>query len=113
MDDIRKQELRERIEADIEQCRTSIRKLEDSSRPVAPDKALGRLTRMESLSDQGISSAGLNRARERLDQLERALEKIEQPGFGLCNHCGQPIPAERLMAMPESTHCVQCAGRRI
>jgi DnaK suppressor protein len=106
-----KTELRRRIDEELTACRRDIVRLEESARPVAPDKALGRLTRMESLNDQGISNAALSQKRERLYQLEKALEHIDRPGFGRCAVCGRAIPWERLMALPESTRCVTCAGR--
>ncbi len=66
---------------------------------------------MESLNDQGVSGAALNRKREKRYQLEQALGGIDQPGFGRCRVCDRPIPIERLLALPESTRCASCAGR--
>ena len=111
MDNAEREELIRRLAAEIEQCREDITRLEVSARPVAPDRALGRLTRMESLQDQGISSAALQHNRERLYRLEQSRERIHEPGFGDCAVCRRPIGIERLMALPESTHCVHCAGR--
>ena len=42
----------------------------------------------------------------------RALEKIEEGTYGLCDHCGASIPDERLEARPWSVLCVSCASRR-
>jgi DnaK suppressor protein len=38
----------------------------------------------------------------RLDQVERALEKIEQGSYGRSDRSGKPIPKARLDALPES-----------
>jgi RNA polymerase-binding transcription factor DksA len=35
---------------------------------------------------------------------------VEEPGFGLCKKCGQLITMQRLILMPQSVHCVHCAG---
>ncbi len=40
---------------------------------------------------------------------ERALEKIEQGTYGICDNCGQPIAGGRLRAAPASALCVECA----
>ena len=101
---------RSQILADIESCTQDIERLEKSAAPVAPDNALGRLTRMDSMNDQGLGVAALNQKREKLYLLEQALKRINQPGFGLCARCQRPIPVERLMALPESTLCVPCAS---
>src|SRR5262245_22681337 len=46
-------------------------------------------------------------ARE-LNQIERALERIKQGTYGLCEHCQSKIPVARLNALPYSTTCVAC-----
>lgn len=57
-------------------------------------------------------AALLQQARDRLDDLERALTRLEQGGYGRCEGCGEPIPAERLEARPATTTCVPCAKSR-
>jgi DnaK suppressor protein len=42
----------------------------------------------------------------------RALEKIEEGTYGLCDRCGALIPEERLEARAWSVLCVSCASRR-
>ncbi len=42
----------------------------------------------------------------------RALAKIEDGTYGLCDRCGALIPEERLEARPWSVLCVRCASRR-
>src|SRR5262249_25255633 len=46
-------------------------------------------------------------ARE-LHQIERALARIKQGTYGLCEFCHGKIPVARLNALPYSTTCVQC-----
>lgn len=47
-----------------------------------------------------------------LDQIEVALERIEDGGYGRCAECETRIPAARLEAIPYATCCVECAARR-
>jgi RNA polymerase-binding transcription factor len=42
-------------------------------------------------------------------RVTRALEKIEEGTYGVCDGCGEAIPRGRLEAAPESTKCVDCA----
>ena len=109
MDTEEKLEFQRRLKEELISCRKNIVHLEENTKPVAPDKALGRLTRMESLNDQGVHLAALDRFRKTEYQLQQSLEKINEPSFGSCTACGNPIPTERLMALPESTRCVRCA----
>src|SRR5207245_180868 len=46
-------------------------------------------------------------ARE-LSQIERALARIKQGSYGVCEHCQQKIPIARLNALPYSTTCIEC-----
>jgi DnaK suppressor protein len=47
-------------------------------------------------------------ARE-LSQIERAIARMKQGTYGLCEVCQTKIPVARLNALPYSTTCVQCA----
>jgi DnaK suppressor protein len=46
-------------------------------------------------------------ARE-LSQIDRALARMKQGTYGLCEHCQCKIPVARLNALPYSTTCVDC-----
>jgi len=43
-----------------------------------------------------------------LTHIEKALERIENGTYGDCVDCEQPIPKERLKAVPTATRCVPC-----
>jgi len=80
-------------------------------KPIPPDNAIGRLTRMEAISNKSINEAALGEAKHTLSRLERALKMTDDPDFGLCRVCEEMIPFARLMIMPESDLCVQCAEK--
>src|SRR3954464_14055434 len=45
-----------------------------------------------------------------LERTERALAKLDEGTYGLCDICGQPIAEKRLAAMPDVVTCVTCAA---
>jgi DnaK suppressor protein len=47
-----------------------------------------------------------------LDQIESALERIEDGTYGECEECGTRIPKARLGAIPYATLCVKCASQQ-
>ena len=47
-----------------------------------------------------------------LPQLRRAIEKIEEGTYGLCDDCDGKIPAKRLNAVPGATRCVACQNSK-
>ena len=42
-----------------------------------------------------------------LSHVDRALEKIEEGTYGICDHCGRPIEEARLGALPYATLCLK------
>jgi DnaK suppressor protein len=52
----------------------------------------------------------IERKNRELQKVEYLIERIkkEEEGFGICEECGQPIPKERLIVVPEATLCVNC-----
>ncbi len=53
----------------------------------------------------------VNEAKQRLAEIDKALDRLEQGTYGKCLNCGTPIPEERLRAMPLTLYCVQCQGK--
>lgn len=47
-----------------------------------------------------------------LVELDRALSKLDDGTYGICEACGQPIPPERLEALPGARFCVKDQARR-
>ena len=106
-----REKLREHMRDKIGVLKKDIVSYKELARPVAPDNAIGRLTRMEAISSKGIHEAALRKAEHTLSRLERALQMIDDPDFGSCIQCEEPIPFKRLLALPESVLCVQCAEK--
>lgn len=44
--------------------------------------------------------------------LTAAKDRISEGTYGICAHCGRPIPQRRLKVLPTATLCVQCQERR-
>jgi RNA polymerase-binding protein DksA len=49
--------------------------------------------------------------REILGQTERALSRIDDGTYGVCESCGNPIGKARLQAFPRATLCMTCKQR--
>lgn len=64
------------------------------------------------LSSEWSRLTGLTEAaRAKLQQIDRALARLDSGTYGICARCEQPIPAARLDARPFAEHCVPCAER--
>ena len=53
----------------------------------------------------------LSSERDKLAQIDRALARIDDGTYGVCESCGNPIGKMRLMAFPRATLCMTCKQR--
>lgn len=108
-----REKLKDHIKKKIESLKKDIKSYQTLTQPISPDNAIGRLTRMDAINSKSINEAALNKAKQTLSKMEGALTMINDPDFGLCRECEDPIPFARLMIVPESNLCVQCAGSKM
>ncbi len=111
MDKIKKNKLELCIKEKIESVKKDIEAYTELAKPVSPDNAIGRITRMEAINSKSINEASLNMAKGTLKRLENALKEIDDPDFGYCYECEESIAFARLMILPESVYCVKCAEK--
>jgi DnaK suppressor protein len=101
--------IKQKILKEIDQTEKQISEYKENIKPIAPDKAIGRLTRMDAIANKSVMDSSLNKAENRLNKLRHALSKVDSPDFGICIECGNVIPTGRILIIPESQHCVNCA----
>ena len=109
LDKTQREEIRQHMAEKLASVRLDIDAYKALNRPVSPDSAIGRLTRMEAIQSKSINESALREAEATRTRLERALSGIGHPDFGLCRECDEPIPIARLKAMPGADLCVGCA----
>ena len=95
-----------------EKAKLSVRleELKELTKPIEPDCAIGRVSRMDAINNKSINEAALRKSEDKLKKIDISMEHIEDDDFGNCIGCGDPIPIQRLLIMPGSL-CVRCAGR--
>ncbi|MGI9545981.1 MAG: TraR/DksA C4-type zinc finger protein [Flavobacteriaceae bacterium] len=103
--------LRDRFLTEIHNTEKKIVQYEELTQPIAPDNAIGRVSRMDAINNKGVMEAALRKARERLVGLNRHLEKLQTSDFGICVRCKNQIPLERIFMAPQSSFCVNCARK--
>jgi DnaK suppressor protein len=62
--------------------------------------------------DQELMLNLLGSEKDVLDQIDAALERIQDGSYGQCEACGKAIPKARLEAIPYAALCVRCASQR-
>lgn len=107
----RLEEEKERLEELIEEYEREleIARLTESSSDRSPDpgNAEASSMKLEYAKELSIEQNTLDLLRK----VEHALDRIEAGKYGNCESCGNPIPVERLDALPYATLCVECAAK--
>ncbi len=103
--------IRTRMERNLARLKTQIVDLEEATKPISPENAIGRISRMDAINNKSVNEAALRTAVVKLSATEKAYQNIDQPDFGLCTRCKQPINPKRLLFMPESTRCMKCTNK--
>lgn len=105
---INRVEIRATIEKEISKTEKQVAEYKELTRPVEPENAIGRISRMDAINNKSITEAALRKAKEKLEKLRFALTKVNDVDFGLCSKCRQAIPLGRILIMPQSRTCVKC-----
>ena len=108
-----KKESQERIAKkileEIEKISANIIEYKKLAQPIAPDDAIGRVSRMDAINNKSVLDAALRKAEVKLKKLKIVEKEIKNNGFGQCLKCKIQIPIERLIIVPEIKKCVNCA----
>jgi DnaK suppressor protein len=110
MNDSQIQEITEKIDSEIIKTESKIIDYRDQCKPIAPDVAIGRISRMDAINNKSVAEAALRQAEERLKNLVNMKTKVGMKEFGVCAKCESEIPFGRMIFRPESRLCVNCAN---
>jgi len=97
------------LERQLERLVKSMAVTRAAAAPVELDQtSVGRLSRMDSLQNQGLTQNLKEREQVKLARIQESLARMEAGDYGLCRECGEPIPFERLFVFPEAPTCAGC-----
>ena len=100
--------LRSRFETLLEEVRQDLIRCDDDRAALLSDRVrdLEDESLMDLIGDLGL--ADVDRDLEELQDVEAALGRVMQGGYGVCIKCEEPIPYERLRAYPTAKRCRRC-----
>ncbi|GAA1613911.1 MULTISPECIES: TraR/DksA family transcriptional regulator [Kribbella] len=109
-------ELRSELEGEVEHLKEEIHEAEqeivglfrDGSDGAGNDQADVGSTTLERYHELTLA----NNARDMLNQIEFALNRIDDGTYGVCENCGNAIGKGRLQAFPRATLCISCKERQ-
>lgn len=104
------QELEAELRAELARLERTARAEAGSGEPepwASDDSAVGNNT----TEHLGLATVPPSRVAARQAAVNEALNRIARGTYGVCAGCERPIPYGRLIAMPETAHCVSCGAR--
>ena len=104
------QEFYDKLISEREKILDEIKTLEDKTRPISPENAIGRISRMDAINNKEVAEFSLRQAHRRLNAVNTWLNKYGKEGFGKCVRCKNEIPFKRLLFMPHSLKCMHCSN---
>ena len=110
--------LRERLEEERDRHARQAEELEASAEQLASEREQGDTQFDEESGEGDTVSVERERdlslsttARQTVDDIDRALQRIPTGMYGLCVTCGDRIPVARLEVIPWAEQCVKCKAR--
>ncbi|MFW5940428.1 MAG: TraR/DksA family transcriptional regulator [Chloroflexota bacterium] len=101
--------IRQQLEDEAEKLQESItQKLNGNNEGRNPDRS----DLAQAYATRERSTALLAIERERLEQVQSALQRLDDGTYGQCMSCGESISPERLEILPHATLCVNCQANR-
>lgn len=62
--------------------------------------------------EQTVGVALRRKLEDSLERNQRALQKLKDGVYGICESCGARIDRARLKALPSAARCIECQARR-
>ena len=110
MDKKQKNSIKIKILEEITKTENSILEYKELTKPISPENAIGRISRMDAINNKSVNEASLRQAEQKLSMLKLAYSKIDDENFGICAKCNNEIPIGRILIRPQSRLCVYCAS---
>ena len=101
--------IKNKIEEEINNTKNLIKGYKNLTKPIAPENAIGRVSRMDAINNKSVNEVALKKAEEKLKKLQQVEKNIKSDNFGQCIKCKKTIPIARILIVPESNKCVNCA----
>lgn len=103
-----KLQIRKRITEEIICTEKMVVKYQELTKPIAPENAIGRVSRMDAINNKSVNDLALKNTELKSINLRVALSRIDDADFGICIRCQNPIPIGRILLIPQAITCVNC-----
>lgn len=105
--------LRDSLEFQLRDLRATLHAAEQAQRvgqPAAEHEVVDQKDLAAQRESASIDDEEERRARDELELVEAALQRLQAGSYGDCPDCGEPIALARLQVQPAALRCVSCQG---
>ena len=110
--------IREQLESERADLERQLADLEEESFQGTQSDLTGDVGLNDDFADAGSATFDRenalsirNNISDLIDQVGRAVRRIDEGTYGSCERCGNPIDAARLKALPHASLCMDCKRR--
>ena len=107
--------IRKRLMEQREELQNQLTAIEETATGLSQSEMSGEVSYDEDFADAGSFTferekefSIANNVTDLRSKTDRALHRIEEGSYGICESCGQPIETARLKALPHVTLCLKC-----
>jgi RNA polymerase-binding transcription factor DksA len=108
--------IRQRLEADRQRLEDDIYQHTQGDEAVIPSDPISdsggtrghSAEEADAMADAERSNLVLGNSRTLLEQVQAALQRLDNGTYGFCQRCGKPIDARRLEALPYAEYDLEC-----
>jgi RNA polymerase-binding protein DksA len=109
-------ELRDRLQQERTELEVQLATIEDTSFAVTQSDLSGDVGLDDESADAGTATFEREKdlsieqnVRDLLQKIDRALKRIDEGSYGICERCGKPIEKARIKALPYVDLCIKDA----
>jgi DnaK suppressor protein len=107
-------DLRKRLQDERDELQRQASEIVEASFGTPQSELTGEVSFDEEYADAGTATfererdlSLTNNIRDLTEKIDRALERIDEGTYGLCERCGKPIEKARIKALPYATLCIK------
>ena len=98
----------EKLRSTLETRRSELSGLLRNRDEIVIEKVPDTLDEVQFAGERELAIRNLDRDSNMLRQIRRALARIADGSYGVCQHCDQDISPKRISAVPWAAYCIHC-----
>jgi DnaK suppressor protein len=86
-----KQDVKKRVHEEIEKTLKSVEDYKEMTKPISPENAIGRISRMDAINNKGVTEAALRQAENKLKSLNQVLDSLHEKILAFASNAKNPF----------------------